>query len=67
MDGFSAESGESLMVCNSPKDWVDCLVEIAQNPSRQTSLQEAAAKLSQTGFSDQEVYSELDNALRHKK
>jgi len=67
MDGFSAESSESLMVCNSPEDWVDCLVEIAQNPSRQTSLQQAAAKLSQTGFSDQEVYSELDNALRHKK
>ena len=67
MDGLSGESGESLMVCNSPKEWINCLAQLAQNPSKRLSLQEAAAKLSQTGFSDQEVYSELDVALRNKK
>ncbi len=67
IDGLAVESGGSLMVCNASEEWIDCLVQIAQNPSRRHSLQAAAAKLSQTGFSDQEVYSELDNALRNKK
>lgn len=67
MEGFPAGSGESLIICDSPEDWVNCLVEIAQTPSKRSSLQNAAAKLSQTGFSDQEVYSELNNALSRKK
>lgn len=67
MDGLAVQSGGSVMVCNASEEWIDCLVQIAQSPSKRHSLQDAAAKLSQTGFSDQEVYSELDNALRHKK
>lgn len=67
LDGLPAKSGESLMVCNSPRDWNNCLIQLAQNPSERLRRQNAAAKLSQLGFSDQEVYSELDVALRSKK
>jgi hypothetical protein len=67
LDGLPAKSGESLMICNSPRDWNNCLIQLAQNPSERLRRQNAAAKLSQTGFSDQEVYSELDVALCSKK
>lgn len=67
MDGLGGEPSESLKVCNSPEEWIACLIQLAQNQPKRLSLQKAAAKLSQTGFSDQEVYSELDIALRNKK
>ena len=67
VDGLLSEPSESLIVCNSPEEWIDCLIQLAQNQPKRLSLQKAAAKLSQMGFSDQEVYSELDMALRLRK
>lgn len=65
--GMASDTESATLVCDSTEAFCDCLGEILRNPDRLERLQTAATKLSQTGFSEQQVYSELKQALLKEK
>ena len=61
--GFPAAAQSAIVVCDSAEAFQIHLISIAVERERLTALQAAATKLSQSGFSDQHVYSALKKTL----
>lgn len=65
--GLPPETATATLICCSSTDFVAELIDIASNANRLADLQNAATKLSQSVFSEQQAYSELKQSLLQAK
>ncbi|MFT5301373.1 MAG: hypothetical protein ACI87E_003678 [Mariniblastus sp.] len=65
--GFDEAKHTGILICEEAEDFINCLQELAESPQALEAMQAAAAKLSQTGFSEEQVYSELKRSLLQGK
>ena len=65
--GLPPESKNAMIVCQSTESLVAAIQNLMDDVQRFRNLVQAAKQLSQTGFSDQEVYSELKQTLLQEK
>lgn len=61
--GMPSETESACLICNTSNEFSDRLLELANDAQRFDRLQDAAKQLSQTGFSDEQAYSDLKRAL----